>query len=206
MPNKFKHNPTGSESDSVFSGHWSIDNSIPHTGGGPSTSTALFNGANIPNGGWALYYEGSVFITNNSDDLISRANELGAAATGINEVLIWASTHDDVIILDKPVSNTVSDGLTLSLDANSVASFVDNQPTTNLWKANTYNWTQNTTMTRNATTVIPYDSEYEVVKIEATTPGTVGMAIPWTTSYTGASCWRRIYTFSLGIFRKWNLL
>lgn len=181
MPNKFKHNPTGSESDSVFSGHWSIDNSIPHTGGGPSTSTALFNGANIPNGGWALYYEGSVFITNNSDDLISRANELGAAATGINEVLIWASTHDDVIILDKPVSNTVSDGLTLSLDANSVASFVDNQPTTNLWKASTYNWTQNATMTRNATTVIPYDSEYEVVKIEATTPGTVGMAIPWTT-------------------------
>lgn len=182
MPNKFKHNPTGSESDSVFSGHWSIDNSIPHTGGGPSTSTALFNGANIPNGGWALYYEGSVFITNNSDDLISRANELGAAATGINEVLIWASTHDDVIILDKPVSNTVSDGLTLSLDANSVASFVDNQPTTNLWEANTYNWTENATMTRNATTVIPYDSEYEVVKIEATTPGTVGMAIPWTTS------------------------
>ena len=131
MPNKFKHNPTGSESDSVFSGQWSIDNSIPHTGGGPSTSTALFNGANIPNGGWALYYEGSVFITTNSDDLISRANELGAAATGINEVLIWASTHDDVIILDKPVSNTVSGGLTLSLDANSVASFVDNQPTIN---------------------------------------------------------------------------
>ena len=101
MPNKFKHNPTGKESDSLFIGQWAINNSAQHTGGGPSSNTALFTGADIPDGGWALYHEGSVFVTISEDDLIGRANELGASALSISDALEWASTHEEVVILNK---------------------------------------------------------------------------------------------------------
>ncbi|MDA9262852.1 LamG domain-containing protein [bacterium] len=131
MPNKFKHNPTGKELDSLFIGQWAINNSAQHIGGGPSSNTALFTGADIPEGSWALYHEGSVFVTASEDDLIGRANELGASALGINDALEWASTHEEVVILNKDYENIATDGLVLNLDANHVASFVDNQPTIN---------------------------------------------------------------------------
>ena len=78
MPNKFKYNKTGAEANSIFKGNWAIDNTPINVGGGPSSSTGFYNGANIPAGGYAIYSPTSVFIANNDAELVGKINSLGA--------------------------------------------------------------------------------------------------------------------------------
>lgn len=133
MPNKFKLNPTSTEANSLFKGNWAIDTSPNNTGGGPSATTRLYNGADIPAGGWALYHEGSVFVTASEADFLGRIAELrGSYPNGINEALTWVNEQEDILVLDSVVNNIATDGLVLNLDAGVLPSFVDNKPTVNL--------------------------------------------------------------------------
>ena len=48
MANKFKYNKTGAEANSIFKGNWAIDNTPVNSGGGPSSVTSFYHGANQP--------------------------------------------------------------------------------------------------------------------------------------------------------------
>ena len=181
MANKFKYNKTGSETDSLFKGNWAIDTTAPNSGGGPSATTGLYAGANIPQGGYAVYNSEWVFVANNDRELLDVLNSLGANADSASEALKWVLGQADYMVLNKSFDDIATDGLVLNMDASYVSSFVDSEPTTNLWTGSLYNWTQGATMTRNFTEIAPYDANYEVVRIESNTPGNIGMAIPWTT-------------------------
>ena len=181
MANKFKYNKTGAETDSIFKGKWAIDTTAPNSGGGPSATTGLYAGANIPQGGYAVYNSEWVFVANNDRELLDVLNSLGANADSASEALKWVLGQADYMVLNKSFDDIATDGLVLNMDASYVSSFVDSEPTTNLWTGSLYNWTRDATMTRNFTEIAPYDANYEVVRIESNTPGNVGMAIPWTT-------------------------
>ena len=131
MPNKFKYNKTGAEANSIFKGNWAIDNTPINVGGGPSSSTGFYNGANIPAGGYAIYSPTSVFIANNDAELVGKINSLGANVTGASQALTWAAGQSTLTVLSKPIDNIVTSGLVLNVDASQVSSFNDSQPTTN---------------------------------------------------------------------------
>ena len=123
MANKFKYNKTGTEIDSLFKGNWAIDTSAPNSGGGPSSTTGLYHGAPIPNGGYAIYSPGSVYTAATDEDLIGKVRDLGGDWSSVSAALIWASTEPTVIILNKALDNIVTDGLVLNLDASQISSY-----------------------------------------------------------------------------------
>ena len=131
MPNKFKYNKTGSEADSIFKGNWAINNTPANTGGGPSSATSFYHGANIPAGGYAVYSPNGVFIANNDTELVGKVNSLGANVTGASGALTWAAAQSTHMVLNRPIDNIVPSGLVLNLDASHVSSFNDNQPIVN---------------------------------------------------------------------------
>ena len=132
MANKFKYNKTGTETDSLFKGNWAIDTTAPNSGGGPSSTTGLYVGADIPQGGYAVYGNGWVFIANNDEELLDMLNSLGANVYSVTDALAWIAGQPDYVVLNKSFDDIVTDGLVLNLDASSIASFYDNEPTTNL--------------------------------------------------------------------------
>ena len=132
MANKFKYNKTGAETDSLFKGNWAIDTTAPNSGGGPSSTTGLYVGADIPQGGYAVYGNGWVFIANNDEELLDMLNSLGANVYSVTDALAWIAGQPDYVVLNKSFDDIVTDGLVLNLDASSIASFYDNEPTTNL--------------------------------------------------------------------------
>jgi hypothetical protein len=131
MPNKFKYNKTGSEADSIFKGNWAINTTPANSGGGPTSATSFYHGANIPAGGYAVYSPNGVFIANNDTELVGKVNSLGANVTGASGALTWASGQSTHTVLNKPIDNVVASGLVLNLDASHVSSFNDNQPIVN---------------------------------------------------------------------------
>ena len=166
MANKFKYNKTGTETDSLFKGNWAIDTSSANSGGGPSSITRLYNGADIPTGGYAVYGNEWVFIANNDEELIDRINDLGASVSSASEALTWIAGQPDYVVLNKSFDNIATDGLVLNLDSRHVSSFVDNKPTTNLlaayndgfvrsvWWTNSGSWDVNYNATNNDKPVI----------------------------------------------------
>ena len=131
MPNKFKYNKTGTETDSLFKGNWSIDTSPRNSGGGPSSTTGLYHGAPIPSGGYTIYSPGSVYTATTDEDLLGKVRDLGGDWSSVSAALTWASIEPTVMILNKVFDNIVTDGLVFKLDASNVSSFTDNQPTIN---------------------------------------------------------------------------
>ena len=131
MANKFKYNKTGAETDSIFKGNWAIDTTAPNSGGGPSSTTGLYNGAPIPSGGYTIYSPGSVYTATTDDDLLGKVRDLGGDWSSVSAALTWASTDPDTIILNKAFDNKITQGLVLNLDASNISSFVDSQPTVN---------------------------------------------------------------------------
>ena len=132
MPNKFKYNKTGTETDSIFKGNWAIDTTAPNSGGGPSSTTGLYNGAAIPSGGYTIYSPGSVYTAATDEDLIGKVRDLGGDWSSVSAALTWASTDPDIIILNKAFDNKITQGLVLNLDASNISSFVDSEPTVNI--------------------------------------------------------------------------
>ena len=140
-----------SDSNSIFKGNWAIDTSAPNSGGGPSSTTGLYNGAPIPNGGYAIYSPGSVYTATTDDDLLGKVRDLGGDYGSINAALTWIAGQPDIISLNKAFDNLVTDGLVLNLDASNISSFVDNKPTTNLLAAYNDGFVRSVTWTNDGT-------------------------------------------------------
>jgi hypothetical protein len=122
MPNLFKHNATGTESNSLFKGDWAIN--LKEHGGGPTGTTGFYNGIDIPAGGYAIYGPGNhVRIATDEAELLFLVGKLGGDNSNINAALIWASNTPEVAIVDRFYENIVTDGLVLHLDASYVASY-----------------------------------------------------------------------------------
>ena len=126
MANKFKYNKTGTETDSIFKGKWAIDTTAPNSGGGPSATTGLYNGAEIPSGGYTIYSPGSVYTATTDEDLIGKVRDLGGDWSSVSAALTWASTDPDIIILNKTFDNIITDGLVLNLDSSDISSYPRN--------------------------------------------------------------------------------
>ena len=132
MANKFKYNKLGSEADSIFKGNWAINNTPANTGGGPSSATSFYHGANIPSGGYTVYSPNGVFVANNDTELVGKINSLGANITDVSEALTWVAGQSTHMVLNKPIDNMVTSGLVLNVDASHVSSFNDSKPTVNV--------------------------------------------------------------------------
>lgn len=108
MPNKVKYNPDGTE-NALFRGNWAIDTSPTNSGGGPSNVTGLYNGAEVPEGGYVLYEDGKVRTLSSDTELINYANSKGAGAANINDAIGWTRTQG-MVALDRDYENVVVDG------------------------------------------------------------------------------------------------
>jgi hypothetical protein len=140
MANKFKYNKTGAEANSIFKGNWAIDNTPVNSGGGPSSVTSFYHGANVPAGGYSIYNNGTVFTAASDTQLLGKVAQLGGDTGSVNAALQWLSTQSNCVVLNKDFENIVTDGLILNLDASYLSSYVDNQPTVNLlYSAGAYN-------------------------------------------------------------------
>ena len=129
MPNLFKHNATGTESDSLFKGDWAIN--LKEHGGGPTGTTGFYNGVDIPAGGYAIYGPGNhVRIANDDTELLFLVGKLGGDNSNINAALIWASNTPEVAIVDGIYENIVTDGLVLNIDAAFIPSYPRNGSST----------------------------------------------------------------------------
>ena len=130
MANKFKFNPNYSESNSLFRNGWAIDVTAQNTGGGPSEITGLYNGANIPNGGWVVYLTGTAFTATSDIELQDFVSSKGGDGSTLNSALTWINDQSDMIVVNRNYENIVTDGLVLNLDAG----FTPSYPTTgNTW-------------------------------------------------------------------------
>ena len=132
MSNKVKYNKTGAEPNSLFKGNWAIDVSDNGLGGGPSSSTGLYNGAEVPAGGYLIYSPVEVYKALNGDELMAKIKDLGGDYSSVSAAITWTATQPDIFIVDKDVDNIVTDGLVLNLDAGNISTFNDIEPTTNL--------------------------------------------------------------------------
>ena len=121
MPNLFKHNATGTESNSLFKGDWAIN--LKEHGGGPTGTTGFYNGIDIPTGGYAIYGPGNhVRIANDDTELLFLVGKLGGDNRSVSAALTWAVNTTDVVIVDRLYESIVTDGLVLNLDAGFTAS------------------------------------------------------------------------------------
>lgn len=123
MPNKFKQNPTGSESDSLFRNNWAINLSASNTGGGPTGTTRLYNGVQIPAGGKVIYTpSGTAFTALNDTQFIEFISSVSGDGSSIENALIWAS-ENGYLVLDKDFDSIPTDGLIMMLDGTNTASW-----------------------------------------------------------------------------------
>jgi len=142
MPNKFKYNKTGSEANSIFKGNWAIDTTPANTGGGPTSSTSLYHGSNIPVGGYTIYSPTKVFTATDDTQLLAIVSQLGGETGSVNGALSWLASQSAYVVLNNNFENIVTNGLVLSVDASNISSFVDNEPTVNLlYSAGAINFT-----------------------------------------------------------------
>jgi len=123
MSNKVKYNSTGSEPDSLFKGNWAINITNPNFGGGPSSSTGLYNGSTVPTGGYAIYYNNTVFTAYSDNELLDYIGTIGGNRSSVEDALTWASIQDTILILDDQFKTIVTDDLVLNLDPTNTASY-----------------------------------------------------------------------------------
>lgn len=128
---------TVSRGEAIQKGKWSIETSPNNTGGGISIDTSLYNGVNIPEGSWAIYYPGEFelsrvegeppvitqwthTIVNTESDLIGKLAEvnrsiktLRTAGTGLLD-----GSEDRFISLSAALDWAKNEELVLVLDRN----------------------------------------------------------------------------------------
>ena len=194
MPNKFKFGSDSTDSNSLFKGNWMINLTDPNTGGGPSGDSHTHVGHKVPPGGYVIYapdvYNNSRGITayaaKDDADLIGRIVGIqalgnfpdpvdGVVITSKIDALNWANTQDSIFIVeDKGMPNIVTDGLVQYFDANNVASYFNNIPTTNQYinpefDNNASSWTFGSwdgNISRTTETVVgPFGKEITVLKL-----------------------------------------
>lgn len=123
MPNKIKYNSTGSEADSLFKGNWAIDVTEENTGGGPSSTTGFYMGAEVPIEGYVVYYSGSVFTANTDIELLEYINTIGGDSGSVESALEWAVNAPEVMILNRQLEKIPTEGLKLYLDSRNTSSY-----------------------------------------------------------------------------------
>ena len=138
---------TVSRGEAIQKGKWSIETSPNNTGGGTTRNTSLYNGVNIPEGSWAIYYpevfeveskiivEWSYARVDTEADLLGKLAEVNRGiktirATGnnldgsndtfisVSEALDWAKNEELVLVLARNIKNYATDRLSLFVDAN----------------------------------------------------------------------------------------
>ena len=122
MPNKVKYNPDGTE-NAIFKGNWAIDTSAPNTGGGPSSITGFYNGADAPEGGYVMYEEGAVRIIESDEELISYVASKGGDSGSLSEAIEWTATQSNTVVVNRTIESIPTDGLKLYLDSRNTASY-----------------------------------------------------------------------------------
>ena len=168
MPNKIKFGIDGNEQDSIFKGDWALDISPANTGGGPSTLTGLYNGPIIPDGGWAIYYDGIVFVARNDDEFLSRIGDLGGPVSSKIDAMDWVALHNNIMVVSGNIThNTVREGIVLDLDVNNPTSFMTSNPTTNIVS----NWDLSTGWSKGYQTDIVFDEIPPPHGVDAPTVG-----------------------------------
>ena len=123
MANKVKYNPTGTEANSLFKGSWAIDTSAANTGGGPSEETGFYNGVEVPEAGYVVYYENKAFTANNETELLEYIGTIGGDSSNIETALEWARLQDSIYISNRTIEALPTEGLKLYLDSMHVSSW-----------------------------------------------------------------------------------
>ena len=122
MPNKFKINKTGAETNSLFKGNWAVDVSEANTGGGPSSVTGFYNGVSIPTGGWIIYHNGKAYRAADQTMLLGYIRTIGGTADSLASALYWAANQAGIIIVDNDFEPIITDGLQFAWDADKLTS------------------------------------------------------------------------------------
>jgi len=123
MPNKVKYNSTGTEANSLFKGNWAINLTGENTGGGPSSTTNLYNGVEVPDSGYVVYNNGTAFTASNETELLEYIGTIGGDSSSFNAAVEWALTQDSVFINNKDFNDIITDGLILNLEASHITSY-----------------------------------------------------------------------------------
>jgi len=125
MSNTIKYS-TQTENNTLKKGNFVIGvNDVDY---GPTSETGYHNTITPPEGGYVVYKnrgdnERSIYVAQNDEELVTLKDDFGATGSTANDVLVWAAQQDDVLILNNPLDNIVTDGLVLYLDAGFTCSY-----------------------------------------------------------------------------------
>ena len=125
MSNTIKYS-TQTENNTLKKGDFVIGvNNVDY---GPTNETGYHNTITPPSGGYVVYKnrgdnQRSIYVAESDEELVSLKDDFGATGSTANDVLVWAAQQDDVIILNNPLDNIVTDGLKLYLDSRNTASY-----------------------------------------------------------------------------------
>lgn len=124
MANNFKINPSGTEEKSLFIDNWAV--SPITSGGGPSSVTNFYNGHDVPNGGYAVYFVQNsnpvTALANNDTELLKIIGELGGTNDTVSNALQWAFSQPNVIVANRNQEDIVTDDLIFYFDTGYSAS------------------------------------------------------------------------------------
>jgi len=132
MPNTIKYG-TEIENNTLKKGDFVIGvNDVDY---GPTNETGYHNTITPPSGGYVVYKnrgdnQRSIYVAESDEELVLLKDDFGATGTTANDVLVWAAQQDDVLIINNPLDNIVTDGLVLYLDAGFTCSY---PKTDNTW-------------------------------------------------------------------------
>ena len=132
MPNTIKYG-TEVENNTLKKGDFVIGvNDVDY---GPTNETGYHNTITPPSGGYVVYKnrgdnQRSIYVAESDEELVLLKDDFGATGTTANDVLVWATQQSDVIILNNPLDNIVTDGLILYLDNGITSSY---PKTDNTW-------------------------------------------------------------------------
>ena len=125
MSNTIKYS-TQTENNTLKKGDFVIGvNNVDY---GPTSETGYHNTITPPEGGYVVYKnrgdnQRSIYVAQNDEELVTLKDDFGATGSTANDVLVWAAQQDDVLILNNPLDNIVTDGLVLYLDAGFTCSY-----------------------------------------------------------------------------------
>ena len=119
MSNTIKYS-TQTENNTLKKGNFVIGvNDVDY---GPTSETGYHNTITPPEGGYVVYKnrgdnERSIYVAQNDEELVTLKDDFGATGSTANDILVWAAQQSDVIILNNPLDNIVTDGLVFYVDA-----------------------------------------------------------------------------------------
>jgi surface protein len=120
--NRIKFNQNGTEDNSIFKGNYAID--VRGYGGGPTSTTGFYVVPDPTNGEYVIYGPGThARVAADDSDLLDIVGKLGGDNSSVNAAFLWANNNTDVLIEANTFEDIVTDGLILSIDARSIASY-----------------------------------------------------------------------------------